>query len=251
MGADLYDEVIGAKHLDVPCRVYAPVGSHEDLLPYLVRRLLENGANTSFVNRIVDESLPIRDLVADPIDVVRAFPTKPHPRIPQPVALYEQAGNGPNSASSQNSSTPSRKNSMGVNFGNDNELNALAEAVAKVSTNWNATPLVPGAKSAEALQDVTNPSDRRIKIGTKQQADLATVEKALANATAAQPEWDRLPAASRAKILEHAADLLEQRRAEFVALCVREAGKTLPAAISEVREAADMCRYYEIGRAHV
>ncbi len=133
---------------------------------------------------------------------------------------------------------------MGVNFGNDNELKALADAVANVSTNWKATPLVPGAKSGEALQDVTNPSDRRIKIGTKQQADLATVEKALANATAAQPEWDRLPAASRAKILEHAADLLEQRRAEFVALCVREAGKTLPAAISEVREAADMCRYY-------
>jgi RHH-type transcriptional regulator, proline utilization regulon repressor / proline dehydrogenase / delta 1-pyrroline-5-carboxylate dehydrogenase len=244
MGTDLYAEVMGANNLNVPCRVYAPVGSHEDLLPYLVRRLLENGANTSFVNRIVDETLPIKDLVADPIDVVRAFPSKPHPRIPQPVALYEQADNGPNSASSQNSSSPSRKNSMGVNFGNDNELNALADAVAKASTNWNATPLVPGARSSEPLQDVTNPADRRIKIGTKQQADAATVAKALQNATDAQPEWDRLPAASRAKILEHAADLLEQRRAEFVALCVREAGKTLPAAISEVREAADMCRYY-------
>ncbi|HEX6834210.1 MAG TPA: bifunctional proline dehydrogenase/L-glutamate gamma-semialdehyde dehydrogenase PutA, partial [Rudaea sp.] len=147
MGTDLYAEVIGPKNMNVPCRVYAPVGSHEDLLPYLVRRLLENGANTSFVNRIVDESLPIRDLVADPGDVVRAFPSKPHPRIPQPIALYEQTGNGPNSASSQNSSSPSRKNSMGVNFGNDNELTALADAVAKVSTNWNATPLVPGAKS--------------------------------------------------------------------------------------------------------
>ncbi|HEX4479534.1 MAG TPA: bifunctional proline dehydrogenase/L-glutamate gamma-semialdehyde dehydrogenase PutA, partial [Rudaea sp.] len=237
MGTDLYAEVMGPNNLNVPCRVYAPVGSHEDLLPYLVRRLLENGANTSFVNRIVDESLPIKDLVADPVDIVRAFPSKPHPRIPQPIALYEQADSGP-------TSSPSRKNSMGVNFGNDNELTALADAVAKVSTNWSATPLVPGAKSAEALQDVTNPADRRVKIGTKQQADLATVEKALANATAAQPEWDRLPAASRAKILEHAADLLEQRRAEFVALCVREAGKTLPAAISEVREAADMCRYY-------
>jgi RHH-type proline utilization regulon transcriptional repressor/proline dehydrogenase/delta 1-pyrroline-5-carboxylate dehydrogenase len=244
MGTDLYAEVMGPNNLNVPCRVYAPVGSHEDLLPYLVRRLLENGANTSFVNRIVDESLPIKDLVADPVDIVRAFPIKPHPRIPQPVALYEQAGSGPNSASSQNSSSPSRKNSMGVNFGNDNELNALADAVTKVATNWNATPLVPGAKSGEPLRDVTNPADRRNKIGTKQQADLATVERALKNATTAQPDWDHLPAASRAKILEHAADLLEQRRAEFVALCVREAGKTLPAAISEVREAADMCRYY-------
>jgi RHH-type transcriptional regulator, proline utilization regulon repressor / proline dehydrogenase / delta 1-pyrroline-5-carboxylate dehydrogenase len=231
MGADLYAEVIGEKNLNVPCRVYAPVGSHEDLLPYLVRRLLENGANTSFVNRIVDESLPIRDLVADPVETVSNFATIPHPRIPQPIAMYLD-------------SAPQRKNSMGVNFGNDNELKALADAVAKVATNWSATPLVPGAKLSGENQDVTDPSDRRRKIGTKQQADAATVERALTNAVAAQPEWDRLPAASRGKILEYAADLLEQRRADFVALLVREAGKTLPAAISEVREAADMCRYY-------
>jgi len=240
MGTDLYAEVIGPKNMNAPCRVYAPVGSHEDLLPYLVRRLLENGANTSFVNRIVDETLPIKDLVADPVEVVRGFASKPHPRIPQPVTMYlteipEQ---------SPMSSSPQRKNSMGVNFGNDNELQALADAVAKAPTSWTATPLVPGAKSGEALQDVTNPADRRIKIGTKQNADAATVERALANGHAAQPDWDRLPVASRAKILEYAADLLEQRRAEFVALLVREAGKTLPAAISEVREAADMCRYY-------
>ena len=228
MGADLYSEVIGAKNLNVPCRVYAPVGSHEDLLPYLVRRLLENGANTSFVNRIVDESLPIKDLVADPFDTVRAFASKPHPRIPQPIGLYGEQ----------------RKNSMGVNFGNDNELRALADAVAKVPGNWRATPLVPGATLAGEQQEVTNPADRRVRIGWKQQADAAVVERALANAVAAQPGWDHLPAASRAKILEHAADLLEQRRADFVALLVREAGKTLPAAISEVREAADMCRYY-------
>ncbi|MDE1885757.1 MAG: bifunctional proline dehydrogenase/L-glutamate gamma-semialdehyde dehydrogenase PutA, partial [Xanthomonadaceae bacterium] len=255
MGTDLYAEVMGPNNLNVPCRVYAPVGSHEDLLPYLVRRLLENGANTSFVNRIVDESLPISELVADPVELVRANPSKPHPRIPQPIDLYRSADSSPNSAPSQNSqstrsapsqnlSSISRKNSMGVNFGNDNELRKLAEDVASVPTNWAATPLVPGAKSGEALQDVTNPADRREKIGTKQQADQATIERALANATAAQPAWDALPAASRANILEHAADLLEQRRAQFVALCVREAGKTLTAAVSEVREAADMCRYY-------
>ena len=88
MGGDLYAEVIGANNMNVPCRVYAPVGSHEDLLPYLVRRLLENGANTSFVNRVVDEDVSIRDLVADPAEIVRAFPSKPHPRIPLPVGLY-------------------------------------------------------------------------------------------------------------------------------------------------------------------
>ena len=240
MGADLYDEVIGEKNLDVPCRVYAPVGSHEDLLPYLVRRLLENGANTSFVNRIVDESTPIKDLVADPVEVVRGFTSKPHPRIPQPVGLFGDS----NSAPSQYSQSIRRKNSMGVNFGNDNELKALADAVGTVKADWKATPLVPGAKSAEPLQEVNNPADRRQRIGTKQQADAATIDRSLTNAVAAQPAWDALPAASRAAILEHAADLLEQRRAQFVALLVREAGKTLPAAISEVREAADMCRYY-------
>jgi RHH-type proline utilization regulon transcriptional repressor/proline dehydrogenase/delta 1-pyrroline-5-carboxylate dehydrogenase len=250
MGADLYGEVIGKHNLDVPCRVYAPVGSHEDLLPYLVRRLLENGANTSFVNRIVDESLPIRDLVADPVDTVRGFASIPHPRIPQPIGLFLNSNPAgaislsPASAATQKSTSPQRKNSMGVNFGNDNELRALAEGVAKAPTTWSATPLVPGAKSAEPVQDVTDPSDRRRKIGTKQQADVATIERALANGVAAQPGWDHLPAASRAKILEYAADLLEQRRAYFVALLVREAGKTLPAAVSEVREAADMCRYY-------
>lgn len=239
MGTDLYSEVIGEDNLDVPCRVYAPVGSHEDLLPYLVRRLLENGANTSFVNRIVDEDVAIGDLVADPCDTVRAFSSIPHPRIPLPVGLY-----GFNPASAQDPGSASRKNSMGVNLANDNELKALAEAVNAPHAPWTAQPLVPGATSTEAQRDVTNPSDRREVIGQSRNADAATIDKALANAVAAQPDWDALPAASRATILEHAADLLEQRRGEFMALCVREAGKTIPAAISEVREAVDMCRYY-------
>ena len=228
MGADLYAEVIGEKNLGVPCRVYAPVGSHEDLLPYLVRRLLENGANTSFVNRVVDEDVSIRDLVADPCELVRHLDHKPHPRIPQPIALFGEQ----------------RKNSMGVNLANDNELNALAASVNAARKPWLAEPLVPGASVGTTLRDVTDPSDRRRVIGQTRGADVATLEKALANAVAAQPAWNALPAASRAKILEHAADLLEARRAEFIALCVREAGKTMSAAIAEVREAADFCRYY-------
>jgi RHH-type proline utilization regulon transcriptional repressor/proline dehydrogenase/delta 1-pyrroline-5-carboxylate dehydrogenase len=228
MGADLYAEVIGERHLDVPCRVYAPVGSHEDLLPYLVRRLLENGANTSFVNRVVDENVSIRDLVADPCETVRAFSSKPHPRIALPVGLYGEQ----------------RKNSMGVNLASDNELKALAEAINVPRGPWVAGPLVPGATSNEPARQITSPTDRRQVIGESRNADAATMEKALANGVAAQPDWDTLPAASRATILEYAADLLEQRRGEFIALCVREAGKTIPAAISEVREAADMCRYY-------
>jgi RHH-type proline utilization regulon transcriptional repressor/proline dehydrogenase/delta 1-pyrroline-5-carboxylate dehydrogenase len=228
MGTDLYAEVIGPNNLNVPCRVYAPVGSHEDLLPYLVRRLLENGANTSFVNRIVDEDVSIRDLVADPAEIVRAFISKPHPRIPLPINLFGEL----------------RKNSMGVNLGNDDALRALAETVNQHKGPWKAEPLVPGATNGGDTRDITNPADRRQVIGKSQHADAPTIEKALANAVAAQPAWDMLPAASRAAILEHAADLLEQRRGEFIALCVREAGKTIPAAIGEVREAADLLRYY-------
>ena len=239
MGTDLYAEVIGKQNLNVPCRVYAPVGTHEDLLPYLVRRLLENGANTSFVNRVVDETLPVRDLVADPCETVRRFASIPHPRIPLPVNLY-----GDNSALAQNSNSVSRKNSMGVNFSNDNELKALAEAVNAKSGTWTATPLVPGAQSNGPTVPVTNPADRRDSVGSYVSGDAALVDKALANAVAAQPNWDRLPAASRAAILEHAADQLEARRGEFIALCVREAGKSLPDAIAEIREAADFLRYY-------
>ena len=228
MGADLYAEVIGKDKLNVPCRVYAPVGTHEDLLPYLVRRLLENGANTSFVNRVVDESVPVRDLVADPCETVRGFASIPHPRIPQPVNLYGEL----------------RKNSMGMNFANDNELKALADSIHAHAGPWNAAPLVPGATATGTAANVTDPSDRSRVVGTVSHATDATVEKALANAVAAQPGWDRLPAASRAAILEHAAEQLETRRGEFIALCVREAGKSLPDAIAEIREAADFLRYY-------
>ena len=239
MGTDLYAEVIGPQNLNVPCRVYAPVGTHEDLLPYLVRRLLENGANTSFANRVVDESVPVRELVADPCETVRSFSSIPHPRIPLPVNLY-----GDNTAPAQHSNSITRKNSMGVNFSNDNELKAMADAVNAHTGPWTAAPLVPGAGANGPTVQVTNPADRRQVVGSYTGADSATVDRALGNAVAAQFGWDRLPAASRAAILEHAADQLEARRGEFIALCVREAGKSLPDAIAEIREAADFLRYY-------
>ncbi|MEO9080049.1 MAG: bifunctional proline dehydrogenase/L-glutamate gamma-semialdehyde dehydrogenase PutA [Rhodanobacter sp.] len=239
MGVELYADVISEKTYHVPCRVYAPVGSHQDLLPYLVRRLLENGANSSFVNRIVDESLSPRELVTDPCQTVRAFDSIPHPRIPLPANLY-----GASSALAQNSNFVYRKNSMGVNFANDNELNDLAAAVNAQQGPWTAGPLVPGATSTGATVEVTDPSDRGRNIGSYVTADDATVEKALANAAAAQDSWNNFPVANRAAMLEYAADQLEARRAEFIALCVREAGKSLPDAIAEVREAADFLRYY-------
>jgi len=231
MGDDLYAEVVPADRLNVPCRVYAPVGSHEDLLPYLVRRLLENGANSSFVNRITDDAVAIDDLIRDPVEAVSSFASIPHPKIPLPVDLLR----------SQNHD---RKNSMGVNLANDNDLRALAEQLNAAVKPWKAAPLVPGATPTGALLNVTNPADTRQVVGQWQPADSATVEKALANAVAAQPAWNRTPAASRAAILEHAADQLEARLPEFMALCVKEAGKSLPDGIAEVREAVDFLRYY-------
>ncbi len=231
MGDDLYAEVIPQDRLNVPCRVYAPVGSHEDLLPYLVRRLLENGANSSFVNRITDEDVAIDDLIRDPVETVAAFESIPHPRIPLPVDLYRSQGF-------------ERDNSMGINLANDDQLRALAQQVNAAAANWRAEPLVPGAKGAGPDIAVTNPADRRQTVGQWQASDAATVEKALQNAVAAQPAWDRMPAASRATILEHAADLLEQRMPQYIALCTKEAGKTIADGVAEVREAVDFLRYY-------
>ncbi|MBO9875438.1 MULTISPECIES: bifunctional proline dehydrogenase/L-glutamate gamma-semialdehyde dehydrogenase PutA [Xanthomonas] len=231
MGDDLYAEVIPADRLGVPCRVYAPVGSHEDLLPYLVRRLLENGANSSFVNRITDEDVAIEDLIRDPVEAVSAFASIPHPKIPLPVDLLR----------SQNHN---RKNSMGANLANDNDLRALADQLNTALKPWQAAPLVPGAVIAADALPVANPADHRQVVGHWKPADAATVEKALSNAAAAYPAWNRTPAASRATILEHAADLLEARMPEFMALCVKEAGKTLPDGVAEVREAVDFLRYY-------
>jgi RHH-type proline utilization regulon transcriptional repressor/proline dehydrogenase/delta 1-pyrroline-5-carboxylate dehydrogenase len=230
MGEDLYDEVVGANRLGVPCRVYAPVGSHEDLLPYLVRRLLENGANSSFVNRIVDERIAPAELVADPVALVSGFDFKPHPRIPQPANLFGAE----------------RKNSMGVNLASDIDLKALSDAINASFEDWRATPLVPGAEATGAAIAVSNPADRRESVGCWIPADAATVERALVNAVAAQPAWDRLPAASRATILEHAADLLESRIGQYIALCTKEAGKSIPDGVAEVREAVDFLRYYAV-----
>lgn len=232
MGDDLYAEVIPADRLDVPCRVYAPVGSHEDLLPYLVRRLLENGANSSFVNRITDEDIAVDDLINDPVATVSAFESIAHPRIPQPLDLYRSFG-------------IDRTNSMGINLANDDQLRALAEQVnAAAREAWRAAPLVPGAKTTGPDIAVTNPADRRQTVGQWQAADSATVEKALQNAVAAHDAWNATPAASRAAILEHAADLLEQRMPQYLALCTREAGKSIPDGVAEVREAVDFLRYY-------
>jgi RHH-type proline utilization regulon transcriptional repressor/proline dehydrogenase/delta 1-pyrroline-5-carboxylate dehydrogenase len=231
MGDDLYAEVIPADRLAVPCRVYAPVGSHEDLLPYLVRRLLENGANSSFINRITDDSVAIDDLIRDPVETVAGFESIPHPRIALPRDIYRAAGQD-------------RDNSMGINLANDNQLRALAEHINAAVTDWRATPLVPGASRVGEGMPVRNPADQRDVVGQWWSADAATVELALRNAVAAHDAWNATRAGDRAAMLERAADLLEQRLPEFIALCTKEAGKTIPDGVAEVREAVDFLRYY-------
>jgi RHH-type transcriptional regulator, proline utilization regulon repressor / proline dehydrogenase / delta 1-pyrroline-5-carboxylate dehydrogenase len=229
MGEALYGEIVGPDKLDRPCRVYAPVGSHEDLLAYLVRRLLENGANTSFVNRIVDEREPIDDIVADPIAQLARLPAKPHPRIPLPRDLFQ----------------PVRRNSQGRDLADLCALGELqGELAAALRRPWRAGPIVGGIELAGAGELVWDPSDRRRQVGTVADASPAAVEEALARARRAAPIWNHTPAEARAAALDRAADFYERDRAQLMALIIREGGRTIPAALSEVREAADFLRYY-------
>jgi len=231
MGEALYEQVVGVDKLNRPCRVYAPVGSHEDLLAYLVRRLLENGANTSFVNRIVDDKAPIDEIIADPIARLRKLPKKPHPRIPLPRDLYGAE----------------RKNSRGPDLSSRSELLKLRTALdAAARGPWTAAPIVGGVELTGADRAVNDPSDRRRVVGRVSEASAQQVDLALDRASRASDDWDATPAAKRAAALEKAADLYEERLPELVALIVREGGRTIPDAVSEVREAVDFCRYYAV-----
>ncbi|MFP4333909.1 MAG: bifunctional proline dehydrogenase/L-glutamate gamma-semialdehyde dehydrogenase PutA [Wenzhouxiangella sp.] len=224
MGQELYDEVLDDPAFNGACRVYAPVGNHKDLLPYLVRRLLENGANTSFVNRIVDEKLPAEEVVTDPITQVEALEQIRHPRIPLPVDLYGSH----------------RRNSRGINFAWDGAADALREQMDERGRGqWDyADP------SSSDHARLVSPADLDDVTGCLQWHCADAVDKAIGRALAVQPDWDRRGAVARAEILENIATALENNRAELMALCAREAGKTLRDGIAEVREAADFCRYY-------
>ncbi len=229
MGEALYELVVGRDGMNLPCRVYAPVGSHEDLLAYLVRRLLENGANASFVNRLVDERQPIDAIIADPAVELAESAGKPNPNIPLPRDLY----------------WPERPNSAGIDLADRHALTELrAGLAAALSAPAAAAPIVRGAEIVGIAEPVFDPSDRRRGIGTVAAADAGIVETALAAAVRTAPEWDRTQAAERAAILDRAADLYERDRYMLVALIIREGGRTIPAALSEVREAADYLRYY-------
>ena len=229
MGKELYAEVLDNDDYQAACRVYAPVGNHKDLLPYLVRRLLENGANTSFVNRIVDEKLPAEEVVSDPVEQIRSLETIAHPRIRQPADIFAN----------------DRKNSAGINFAQLPALEALKTDMEKTGLGaWQALPLGTGASGGGKAEDIHSPANGRDRVGQVQWTDPACAVTVIDQALKAQPEWDRRGGTARAELLDRIADLLEENRGELMALCAREAGKTLKDGIAEVREAADFCRYY-------
>jgi RHH-type transcriptional regulator, proline utilization regulon repressor / proline dehydrogenase / delta 1-pyrroline-5-carboxylate dehydrogenase len=228
MGETLYDQMVGDPDWGRACRIYAPVGSHETLLAYLVRRLLENGANSSFVNRIVDPAVSIAALIADPVDAAAADGGSANPQLPWPGALY-----------------PDRANSLGIDFSSETELIALQAALAAAPTTYAAAPML--ATTNDPGGEVTvlrNPADREDVVGAVTNATVDDVATAVALAASNGWLWSRVPASERAACLERAADLFEDNRATLIALAVREAGKSMPNAMGEVREAADFCRYY-------
>ena len=223
MGEELYDLLL--KEYQIPCRIYAPVGEHENLLAYLVRRLLENGANTSFVNNIVDDQVPIAELIQDPVAKVKSWVQKANPQIPLPGDIYGAE----------------RRNSRGLDL---TEVQALIEVKDGVES-WCKTNIRHDKDaSGEAFRWAINPANNDEILGRLVVTKTENFATMLESASLAFQEWSARTVAARASCLYRLADMLEQERDELIALCIKEAGKTLKDSISEIREAVDFCRYY-------
>ena len=227
MGEALYDIARASLPKFPRVRTYAPVGTHEDLLPYLVRRLLENGANSSFVHHFLDPNVPVEAVVRDPVAILQSAPAARKPR--EPMTLYG----------------PERANSAGVDFGDPAQLDALRVALRERAGKLvRGGPIIDGKPAEGASTPVASPANAAEVVGYSRDATREEIQHALDSAARAQPEWNATPAVERAACLDRTADLLEKRRDEFLSLLVREAGKTLPDAVAELREVVDYCRYY-------
>jgi len=227
MGEALYAQ-LNRDQPDIACRTYAPVGSHRDLLAYLVRRLLENGANSSFVALAADDAVPVATLLRRPADIIGGAENARHPDIPRPFDLYQ----------------PHRRNSRGIEFGDRAALSELISTVAAETGLVAATTLINGEPRAGAARQITSPIDQANVIGTVIDPTADDANAAMVAAREGFTNWSRTSAETRARILEQAAGLMEQRSARFIALLQREGGKTLDDSVSELREATDFCRYY-------
>jgi RHH-type proline utilization regulon transcriptional repressor/proline dehydrogenase/delta 1-pyrroline-5-carboxylate dehydrogenase len=226
MGEALYHALL-AEMPDLTCRVYAPVGGYADLLAYLVRRLLENGANSSFVSVAADPNVPVGTVLRRPQSWIAGPEAARHPHIPLPRDLF----------------APERRNSTGVEFGDAAALAALLAEIATAPKHAKASPLIDGVAIAGRARSVVSPIDGKA-IGAVEESDAAIVAAAMSAAQAGFPRWSATPVAARAAALERAGDLIERNRGRLIALLQSEAGKTLDDCVSEVREAADYCRYY-------
>jgi RHH-type proline utilization regulon transcriptional repressor/proline dehydrogenase/delta 1-pyrroline-5-carboxylate dehydrogenase len=228
MGEALYDVV--AEDQPLRCRVYAPVGAHEQLLPYLVRRLLENGANTSFVNQVHDSSVPISSLVADPVALARALPSARHPQLPPPPALYGVE----------------RRNSLGLNLGDMRVLSALQAELRAPPPETMLRSLVAEVVDAETSTTLSRraPGDERQPLASVSPLPRECLAAVCAQAAGAAAAWAARPVGDRAACLDRAADVLEAAPQPFLRDLLHEAGKTLPDAVAEWREAVDFLRYY-------
>jgi RHH-type proline utilization regulon transcriptional repressor/proline dehydrogenase/delta 1-pyrroline-5-carboxylate dehydrogenase len=227
MGDALYWR-LGEEFPRVACRRYAPVGSHTDLLAYLVRRLLENGSNSSFVSAVADPTVPVENLLARPADLIGKPEAAHHARIPRPPDLFQ----------------PARRNSAGIEFGHRRALDGLLAEIERAREPAHATPMIDGNSLPGSTRPVLSPVDDRSIVGGVIEADAAAADAAMAAAAAGFSTWSLSPAERRAAILETTADLLEQRRGRLGHLLQMEGGKTLDDAVAEIREAVDFCRYY-------
>lgn len=226
MGKALHDHIVSKDKMNLPCRIYAPVGSHKDLLPYLVRRLLENGANSSFVNRVSDKKTPLDTLIESPIAKIKTFDAIPNPKIPLPENIFGK----------------NRVNSAGLDLSNAEVVAELNKAMKKATDKkWQAAPFNRPVNNGKP---VFNPMDLRCQVGVVEQATTEDVKKAVKNATSAFPKWNGCDISKRAEILRKTSNLLEKHRAELIYLGISEGGRTLPNVLSELREATDFCRYY-------
>ncbi|MGK0529610.1 MAG: RHH-type proline utilization regulon transcriptional repressor/proline dehydrogenase [Alteromonadales bacterium] len=226
MGASLYDQVITNEN--VQCRVYAPVGPHEELLAYLVRRLLENGANSSFVNAIVDESRPVEALLGDPVEKIQRLEDKYNGQIVKPIALYhDEKGVG-------------RDNSKGLDL---TDINTTAQLETSFD-NWLSDNLCSENDLPEGSIAIRNPADHSEIIGFQRHHNNDEMLAMIGTAQTAFASWSQTPVSERAALLCRVADALEHHMDELIALCIKEAGKTAQDGIDEVREAVDFCRYY-------
>ncbi|OGT46762.1 MAG: bifunctional proline dehydrogenase/L-glutamate gamma-semialdehyde dehydrogenase [Gammaproteobacteria bacterium RIFCSPHIGHO2_12_FULL_41_20] len=228
MGNILYDQIVAKNLWNKPCRIYAPVGTHKDLLGYLVRRLLENGANSSFLNQLADDKTPIEKVTINPVARIAALSKKPHPHIPLPRNIYQQW-----------------LNSTGIDLSNSQQWTKLKHRIELAEkTAWTGHAIIAGNTKPNATQPLVSPGNTQQCIGQVSDANLDDVADALTIATAATAAWGATPAAECATLLEKVAALFEQAMPEFISLLCSEGGKCIPDCLSEVREAIDFCRYY-------